>query len=112
VKGYSHDGLTDAPEPVLQFDCHFTIAYNVKRRGEAVLFMSTVKLSSKNQIVIPTEARQKLGLKAGDCLKVLIKGDSICLVKEPGSYVNKLYASGRDLYSSNYLVAERDSWEK
>ncbi len=93
-------------------DRRFTIVYNVKRGAEGVLFMPTVKLSSKNQVVIPTEARQKLGLKAGDRLKVLIKGDSICLVKEPGSYVNKLYASGSDLYSSNYLVAERDSWEK
>jgi AbrB family looped-hinge helix DNA binding protein len=112
VKGYFHAGFADAPEPVLQFDCRLTIAYNVKRRGEGVLFMPTVKLSSKNQVVIPTEARQKLGLKAGDRLKVLIKGDSICLVKEPGSYVDKLYASGRDLYSSDYLIAERDSWEK
>ncbi len=74
--------------------------------------MLTVKMSSKNQVVIPTEARQKLGLKAGDRLKVLIKGESICLFKEPDSYVDKLYASGKEIYNSNYLVAERESWEK
>lgn len=73
--------------------------------------MPTVKMSSKNQVVIPTEARQKLGLKAGDRLKVLIKGDSICLVKEPENYVKKLYGSGRDIYAGNYLVAERASWD-
>jgi len=73
--------------------------------------MPTVKMSSKNQVVIPTEARQKLGLKAGDHLKVLVKGDSICLVKEPESYVEKLYGSGKDIYNNNYLVAERDSWD-
>jgi AbrB family looped-hinge helix DNA binding protein len=74
--------------------------------------MSTIKMSSKNQVVIPSEARLKLGLKAGDRLKVLIKGDSICLVKEPDNYVEKLYGSGKDIYNSNYLVAERDSWNK
>jgi AbrB family looped-hinge helix DNA binding protein len=69
-------------------------------------------MSSKNQVVIPSEARLKLGLKAGDRLKVLIKGDSICLVKEPDNYVEKLYGSGKDIYNGNYLVAERDSWNK
>jgi AbrB family looped-hinge helix DNA binding protein len=74
--------------------------------------MSTIKMSSKNQVVIPSEARLKLGLKAGDRLKVLIKGDSICLIKEPDNYVEKLYGSGKDIYNGNYLVAERDSWNK
>lgn len=74
--------------------------------------MSTIKMSSKNQVVIPSEARLKLGLKAGDRLKVLIKGDSICLIKEPDNYVEKLYGSGKDIYTGNYLVAERDSWDK
>ncbi len=74
--------------------------------------MSTIKMSSKNQVVIPSEARLKLGLKAGDRLKVLIKGDSICLIKEPENYVEKLYGSGKDIYNGNYLVAERDSWDK
>ena len=74
--------------------------------------MTTVKMSSKNQIVIPGEARQKLNLKAGDRLKVLVKGDSICLVKEPESYVEKLYGSNKGYYGDNYLVAERESWEK
>jgi len=74
--------------------------------------MATVKLSSKNQIVIPGEARRKLDLKTGDKLKVLIKGDSICLVKEPENYVEKLYGSGKDIYDNDYLVAERESWQK
>lgn len=74
--------------------------------------MPTVKMSSKNQVVIPLDARQKLSLKPGDRLKVLIKGESICLVKEPDSYVEKLYGSAKDIYSGNYLVAERESWEK
>jgi len=74
--------------------------------------MATVKLSSKNQVVIPSDARRKLALKPGDRLKVLVRGDSICLVKEPGSYVEKLYGSGKNIYDDNYLVAERESWRK
>jgi len=74
--------------------------------------MPTVKMSSKNQVVIPLEARQKLYLKPGDKLKVLIKGKTLCMVKEPDSYVEKLYGSGKDIYGSNYLVAERESWDK
>ena len=74
--------------------------------------MPTVKMSSKNQVVIPLEARQELNLKPGDKLKVLIKGKSICLVKEPESYVEKLYGSGKGIYGSDYLVAERESWDK
>ncbi len=74
--------------------------------------MSTVKLSSKNQIVIPSDARHKLALKPGDRLKVLVRGDSICLVKEPDNYVEKLYGSGKNIYDDNYLVAERESWRK
>jgi len=74
--------------------------------------MTTVKLSSKNQIVIPGDARRKLALKPGDRLKVLVRGDSICLVKEPDNYVKKLYGSGKNIYDDNYLVAERESWQK
>jgi len=74
--------------------------------------LTTVKLSSKNQVVIPGDARRKFDLKPGDRLKVFVKGNSICLVKEPDSYVEKLYGSGQDIYDDNYLVAERESWQK
>jgi len=77
-----------------------------------VFFLITVKLSAKNQIVIPRETREKLGLKAGDRLKVLVKGETICLVREPESFVERLYASGKNVYDNNYLNAERESWEK
>ncbi|HSV93919.1 MAG TPA: AbrB/MazE/SpoVT family DNA-binding domain-containing protein, partial [Desulfobacterales bacterium] len=37
--------------------------------------MLSVKISTKHQIAVPSEARKKLGLKAGDRLDVEIEGD-------------------------------------
>jgi AbrB family looped-hinge helix DNA binding protein len=41
--------------------------------------MLSVKISTKHQIAVPSEARKKLGLKAGDRLDVEIEGDVIHL---------------------------------
>jgi len=41
--------------------------------------MLSVKISTKYQIAVPSEARKKLGLKAGDRLDVEIEGDVIHL---------------------------------
>jgi len=38
---------------------------------------STVKLSSKHQIVVPREAREALGLRPGDRLVVSIRDDEV-----------------------------------
>lgn len=43
--------------------------------------METITLSSKFQVVIPKKARKDLGLKAGQKLVVIEKGNSIELVK-------------------------------
>ena len=39
----------------------------------------SVKISTKHQIAVPSEARRKLGLKAGDRLDVEVEGDVIHL---------------------------------
>jgi len=44
--------------------------------------MGDVTISSKYQIVIPREVRKQLGLKAGQKLKVVVKGQVINLVPE------------------------------
>ena len=38
---------------------------------------STVKLSSKHQIVVPREAREALGLRPGDRLLVSVRDDGV-----------------------------------
>ncbi len=42
---------------------------------------SIVKISSKGQIVIPKEVRERLGIKAGGKLAVIVRDDEIILRK-------------------------------
>lgn len=73
--------------------------------------MQEVTLSSKNQIVIPREARKTLGLKPGDKLLVVAMGNKIIILKKPRSYRAAIAGLGRGLYPEDYLKKERDSWE-
>ncbi|MBX3028628.1 MAG: AbrB/MazE/SpoVT family DNA-binding domain-containing protein [Chloroflexi bacterium] len=41
--------------------------------------MISVKVSSRHQIAVPSEARKALGIKAGDRLSVEIVGDSMVI---------------------------------
>jgi AbrB family looped-hinge helix DNA binding protein len=68
-------------------------------------------LSSKNQIVIPREARKALGLKPGDKLLVVLQGDNIIVLQKPKSYRKAISGLGRGLYPDDYLKKERESWE-
>jgi AbrB family looped-hinge helix DNA binding protein len=47
------------------------------RLGREVGLPSTVKLSSKHQIVVPREARDALGLRPGDRLLVNVRDDGV-----------------------------------
>ena len=71
--------------------------------------MSEVTLSSKNQIVIPREAREALGVKPGDKLLVLVHGGKVLTLERPKSYHDAV--RGRGSYPKNYLKKERDSWK-
>lgn len=44
--------------------------------------MVEAKLSSKNQIVIPREAREALKLKPGDKLLVLVRGGNVLVLQK------------------------------
>ena len=48
--------------------------------------MTEVTLSEKNRIVIPREARQALGLRAGDKLLVVIRADRMIVLQKPKSH--------------------------
>jgi len=73
--------------------------------------MSTAKLSSKNQIVIPREARQALKVKSGDELLVVVRGEHLIMMKRPKSFAAALRGLAKDLYPPDYLEKERQSWE-
>jgi AbrB family looped-hinge helix DNA binding protein len=72
--------------------------------------MAEVKLSSKNQIVIPREAREALKVKAGDKLLVVVHGDHALIMQRPKSYKDALRGLGKGLYPPGYLEKERQSW--
>ncbi len=72
--------------------------------------MHAVKLSSKNQIVVPREAREALRVKAGDRLLVVTRGETVILLPRPENYAEAIRGIGKGLYPKDYLKRERASW--
>lgn len=72
--------------------------------------MAEATLSSKNQIVIPREAREALDLKPGDKLVISAVGGKIIVMEKPRSYAGALAGIARGLYPKDYLKKERNSW--
>lgn len=60
-------------------------------------------LSSKNQIVLPREAREAMKVKGGDKLLVVVKGDIAILMPKPKKYSEALSGAGKGMYPKNYL---------
>lgn len=72
--------------------------------------MAEATLSSKNQIVIPREAREALDLKPGDKLVITAVSGKIILMEKPKSYAAALAGIARGVYPKDYLKKERNSW--
>ncbi len=72
--------------------------------------MSYLKLSSKNQIVLPKEARKAMNVKGGDELLVVVKGNVTILMPKPKKYAEALSGIGKGIYPRDYLKRERRSW--
>lgn len=70
-----------------------------------------VKLSSKNQIVVPREARQALGIKSGDRILVVTRGETVILLPKPRRYSKAIEAIAKVPYPASYLKRERASWK-
>jgi AbrB family looped-hinge helix DNA binding protein len=75
---------------------------------------TTVKVSSRHQIVIPSLARKNLHIQAGDRLLIDIQDGILVLVPEPESYTDALSGLHQELWaqtdSDDYLERERDAW--
>lgn len=76
--------------------------------------MTTVKISAKNQVVVPKEAREHLHVGPGDELLVVPKGGRLIVVRKPPDLVESLHGSGRGVYGrvDRYLRRERESWNR
>ena len=72
--------------------------------------MHEVKLSSKNQIVIPREARSALRVKAGDKMVIVTRGDTVIMLRKPKRYSKATAGMAKGVYPSDYLRTERESW--
>ena len=73
--------------------------------------MAEATLSSRNQIVVPREAREALGVQAGDKLLIVVRGDTVVILPRPRSWAKTLRGLAGQPYPKGYLDAERGSWE-
>jgi AbrB family looped-hinge helix DNA binding protein len=73
--------------------------------------MAQATVSSKHQIVIPREARQALGLKAGDKVSVVVRGKRVLVLEKPHSHREAIRGLAKSPYPSRHLQKERQSWE-
>ena len=72
--------------------------------------MHEAKLSSKNQIVIPRAVRDTLGVKSGDRLLIVVRGETVILLPRPKKYSSAISGIGKGVYPDEYLDKERESW--
>lgn len=73
--------------------------------------MAEATLSSKNQIVVPREAREALGVRPGDKLLVVVRGNSVVILPRPRSWAKALRGLANQPYPGDYLRQERASWD-
>ncbi len=75
----------------------------------------TVKVSSRNQIALPSEARKKLGIHPGDRLLVAVQDGVLVLIPQPEDYVAAMAGLHREVWegvdTDAYLNQERDAWQ-
>ena len=72
--------------------------------------MAEVTLSTKNQIVVPREARQALRTRPGDKLLVVTRGETVIVLRKPKKYTDAIRGMGASVYPPGYLPGERESW--
>jgi AbrB family looped-hinge helix DNA binding protein len=78
--------------------------------------MLSVKVSTKFQIAVPSEARRQLGIEAGDRLDVQVAGDAIVLRRSPSRPSDRLrgLSTGRGWFDPDpvtFVRRLRDEWE-
>jgi AbrB family looped-hinge helix DNA binding protein len=73
--------------------------------------MPEATLSSRNQIVVPREAREALGVHAGDKLLVVVRGNTVIILPRPVSWTKALRGLAKRPFPKNHLKKERDSWK-
>jgi len=74
-----------------------------------------ITVSSKYQIVIPREAREKLNLKTGDKLIVKANNEKIIIYPQPKNYAKYSLGLGKEIWqgidATEYVRKERETWK-
>jgi len=74
-----------------------------------------IKVSSKYQIVIPRDIREKLNLKAGDKLIIKTNNEKIIIYPQPKSYAKYALGLGKETWqgidATEYVQKERETWK-
>ena len=68
--------------------------------------MLSVKVSTKHQVSIPSSARRRLGIEAGDRLAVEVSDDALILRRRPARPSERLRGLGREAWAGIDPVAE------
>ena len=78
--------------------------------------MPSVKVSSKRQITIPSDACRRLGIAAGDRLTVEIRDDELVLRSRPVRASERLRGLGKETWAGvdpvEYVRALRDEMDR
>lgn len=76
---------------------------------------TTVKVSGRYQISLPSEARRVLNIEAGDRLLVDVQDGLLILLPQPDDYVDYLAGLHREVWkgvdTTAYLNEERAAWK-
>jgi AbrB family looped-hinge helix DNA binding protein len=82
---------------------------------EAAIVQTTVKISNKHQIAVPSAIRKELNLEAGDYLLAQVRDGVIVLVPRRGDAVDQLRGLYREIWDGEdaqaYIDRERDAWD-
>jgi len=75
---------------------------------------TTVKVSSRYQVALPSAARKQLDIEKGDQLLVDVQGDLLIMMRRPTDYTARLEGLHSDIWQdidpNEYIRKERDSW--
>lgn len=76
--------------------------------------LTTVKVSGRFQISIPSHARQQLNIQAGDRLLVDVQDGLLILMPQPVDYVAHMAGLHQNIWqgvdTTTYLNEERAAW--
>ncbi len=80
------------------------------------MLATVVKLSERNQTVLPKIAREALGVEPGGHILVIVDGQDVRLLPEPENWSDYIYGLGKAMWEKlgggeNFLREERAAWQ-